>query len=311
MEEIDITTIRYVCTVASFHSFSKAADELFITQPSLSQAIQKLENKLGYPLFKRSTRKVILTDEGAEFIKSAKPLLEHFDKFQNEVNSIQKREIASLTVGLLPIFMELNIQQYIQYYNQTHDHIHITIETHTSQKLLRMLDAGKSDVAICYVTNDWISQHQNKYDCMILDSKNIDVLMHENNPLSSQKYLSLTDIKDETIYTLEKKSAVEKEVFHEMEKIGIAHIHSKTSPSFRNMIGTIAMNQGICFHSEGIWNEYIHPPLVSIPIIPRIQMFITIISLRNTSADNTVRVFREYLYQDYTQSISVYPPPVK
>ena len=64
---MELTQLRYVLQLASTSNFSKAADRLYITQPALSQQINVLEEELGLKLFRRTTRKVTLTEAGADF----------------------------------------------------------------------------------------------------------------------------------------------------------------------------------------------------------------------------------------------------
>lgn len=69
---MELTQLRYVLQLASTSNFSKAADRLYITQPALSQQINVLEEELGLKLFRRTTRKVTLTETGEEFVRGAR-----------------------------------------------------------------------------------------------------------------------------------------------------------------------------------------------------------------------------------------------
>lgn len=299
MNEIDIQTIRYVCTVAQYSSFSKAADALFVTQPSLSQAIQKLENSLGFQLFTRSTRKVSLTEEGKKFIEEAEPLINEYSRFQRSVMQLKKQNTETIAVGLLPTYIELNMPVVLQSFQQTHAGTEIIMETHSSQKLLNMLNAGKIDIAVCYVSRDWIEHNRGQYRCQILITREANVLIHENNPLSKHRYISLSDLESQTVFTLEKKSALEREVFKIMQEYRISPIRTKTCPSFRNMIGIISMNQGVCFHSSDTGNEYIHAPLKSLPLMPQISMAVTLVTLNTSVSNPAADEFLKYFAKNY------------
>ena len=73
---MELTQLRYVLQLASTSNFSKAADRLYITQPALSQQINVLEEELGLKLFRRTTRKVTLTETGEEFVRGAREVLD-------------------------------------------------------------------------------------------------------------------------------------------------------------------------------------------------------------------------------------------
>ena len=87
---MEINQIRYVYYVAKYRNFSLAAEHLFVTQPTLSQQVRRLEDELGFRLFKRSTRTVTLTSEGEAFVKRAKPLLKMYDDLADEMAALKK-----------------------------------------------------------------------------------------------------------------------------------------------------------------------------------------------------------------------------
>ncbi|MDY2983714.1 MAG: LysR family transcriptional regulator [Synergistes jonesii] len=95
---MDFKELNYVVTIADEQSFSKAAEKLFISQPSLSQYIKRLENSLGLKLFKRSTVPIEATNEGKEYIEYARRIL----ILQNEM-SIVLKEVAGTQRGTLSI----------------------------------------------------------------------------------------------------------------------------------------------------------------------------------------------------------------
>ncbi len=77
--------LRYAVKISETHSFSQAAKELFITQPSLSQQIIKLEKELGVRLFERNGNTVILTKAGENFIKDAKQAILSFEQIKSDM----------------------------------------------------------------------------------------------------------------------------------------------------------------------------------------------------------------------------------
>ena len=77
---MELTQLRYVLQLASTSNFSKAADRLYITQPALSQQINVLEEELGLKLFRRTTRKVTLTETGEEFVRGAREVLDRVEE---------------------------------------------------------------------------------------------------------------------------------------------------------------------------------------------------------------------------------------
>ena len=80
--------LLYINTIAEEKSISKASRKLFISQPSLSQAVQRIEEHLGTILFKRTNTGLILTVAGEKYYKMANQILKIYDDFKTEINDI-------------------------------------------------------------------------------------------------------------------------------------------------------------------------------------------------------------------------------
>ena len=107
---MELRHLRYFMTVAQEQSFTKAAEKLYTAQPSLSQQIKDLEHEVGVALFDRTTRKVILTDEGLAFQKYAELTLENAKQAiaaarqvaQQKNNQIQYNIKMGISMGIFP-----------------------------------------------------------------------------------------------------------------------------------------------------------------------------------------------------------------
>lgn len=91
--------MRYVYQIYLDGSFSKAAKSLYITQPALSMAIQKVEADIGMPIFDRSTRPLTLTHAGHIYINTIKDIMLLEDNLHNHINDIQNLKCGSLILG--------------------------------------------------------------------------------------------------------------------------------------------------------------------------------------------------------------------
>ena len=83
----------YIYEVYKEMSFSKAARNLYISQPSLSAAVKKVESRIGFPVFDRSSNPIQLTAPGEEYIRSVERILEVENGFRNYVNDMQKEDL--------------------------------------------------------------------------------------------------------------------------------------------------------------------------------------------------------------------------
>lgn len=98
---IEMRHLRYFIAVAQESNFSRAAEKLHISQPPLSQQIQKLEEELGVKLIERQTRPVMLTEAGKFFYQQAQGLVDQFDQFLDKTQKMARGEEGVLTVAFV------------------------------------------------------------------------------------------------------------------------------------------------------------------------------------------------------------------
>src|SRR3982751_1662583 len=97
-----ITQLEYIVAVDSYRSFVIAAEKCFVTQPTLSMQVQKLEDTLGAKIFDRSKQPVVPTEIGEEIIAQARVLLAESEKIKEIISDRQKELSGELKVGIIP-----------------------------------------------------------------------------------------------------------------------------------------------------------------------------------------------------------------
>ena len=95
---------KYVYEVYREKSFSKAAQNLYISQPSLSARIKKIEQQIGFPLFDRSTSPLQLTEVGEAYIKSAEEIFQIEHRMENYINNLSTLKTGNLALGASNLF---------------------------------------------------------------------------------------------------------------------------------------------------------------------------------------------------------------
>ncbi|OKL36024.1 cidABC operon transcriptional activator CidR [Domibacillus mangrovi] len=101
---MDIKHLHYFIEVTNFNSFSKAAEHLFITQPTISKMIKNLEVELGVELFDRSRKKIVLTDAGRILLEQAKLVDQAFHNLETELDNLLELKKGHIRIGLPPVF---------------------------------------------------------------------------------------------------------------------------------------------------------------------------------------------------------------
>ncbi|MFD6697901.1 MULTISPECIES: LysR family transcriptional regulator [unclassified Microbacterium] len=145
---IPIEHLRVVVTVARCASFSDAARDLRITQPAVSRTIQTVEATVGTALFHRTTRRVELTADGAEFVAVAVEILEGYAAGLKRFTAFQSADQGSLRVAALPVLAGGWLTPVLAGFLTAHPAVQLHLSTGSATRILDSVRAGDADVAV-------------------------------------------------------------------------------------------------------------------------------------------------------------------
>ncbi len=134
--------------VANTGNISRAAKELFISQPAISKSIQKLEESLGCKLFARSSRGVILTEEGALLYDHVKDAFESLNEGEDKLKRSIELGIGHLSIGVSSTLCKHILLPYLQEFIRKNPHISISISCQSSNETLKLLEDNKIDIGL-------------------------------------------------------------------------------------------------------------------------------------------------------------------
>lgn len=135
-------------TIAEEQSFSKAAQKLFIAQPSLSLMVKTLENELGVPLIDRSSKPICLTEAGVEYVRAAEKIQEIEHAYEEYIVALNNLEAGSLRIGTNQLLSSLVLPPYISTFIQKHPKIQISLTDANSTALENEISKGALDIVI-------------------------------------------------------------------------------------------------------------------------------------------------------------------
>lgn len=142
--------MQYFCCIIEKQNITKAAIELFIAQPALSQCVQKLEKELSVTLLMRTKTGVIPTEEGNCFYDFARKTLQEQKNFQKEMIDIQNAERGEIVLGFTGTQATYVLPYFLPKFKKKHPNIHIILEEATSNEIEQRLSSGTIDVGIIH-----------------------------------------------------------------------------------------------------------------------------------------------------------------
>ncbi|HAM79459.1 LysR family transcriptional regulator [Ornithinibacillus bavariensis] len=145
--KLDLYRIFY--TVSQNRSFSKAAQELYMTQSAVSQSISKLENELAIQLFNRTSKGVELTMEGMLLSEHVKSALGMIQVAEDKLSEFKTLKTGQLRIGVGDTISRYFLLPYLEGFHQAHPGINLSILNRTTSEIINLIKAGKVDVGIC------------------------------------------------------------------------------------------------------------------------------------------------------------------
>ena len=145
---MEMHQLAYFESVSRHLHFTRAAEELNVAQPSVSQQIRKLETELGAPLFHRMKRHVTLTEAGETFLPHARAVLQRVDEARLEVQELSGLRRGTLAVGAPPSVGTHLLPRALAAFSSRHPGIALAFREAGSRTLLGLLEQGELDMAV-------------------------------------------------------------------------------------------------------------------------------------------------------------------
>lgn len=144
----NLSSYKIFYTVANAGNISKAAKELYISQPAISKSIQKLEDSLGTKLFERSSRGVTLTDAGELLYTHVKSAFETLTIGEDKLRRSIELGVGHLTIGVSSTLCKYVLLPYLKEFIKKYPHINISISCQSTNQTLKLLEEGKLDIGL-------------------------------------------------------------------------------------------------------------------------------------------------------------------
>lgn len=178
---MDFRELTYVLAIAKHQNLSKAAQELYVSQPTLSKFVQGLEAQLNLKLFSRLGNQFRLTYAGQRYVDRARQILSIKRQLDQELDDIGQREIGELTVALTPMRSVYLLPQVLPAFRRRHPNIQLHILEGNSGLFERMLLEGEVDLA--FFSNALLHP---KLTCEALAKEELVLLLSADHPLAGE-----------------------------------------------------------------------------------------------------------------------------
>jgi LysR family hydrogen peroxide-inducible transcriptional activator len=196
---MELQQLRYFCAIADTGSFTRAAEQTHVSQPSLSQQIRKLEDELGARLFDRLGRTVQLTELGRSFLPRARAILRDLEAARSDVVERKLSISGPISIGVIPTIAPYFLPPILAAFSRKYPEAHITVAEEITPLLLERLRAGTMDVAIVALPLQARSHDFQTFSLMV---EKLYAVLPKQHELAKRRAVSLEELQDDPFLLL-------------------------------------------------------------------------------------------------------------
>jgi LysR family hydrogen peroxide-inducible transcriptional activator len=204
-----ITQLEYIVAVDTYRSFVLAAEKCFVTQPTLSMQVQKLEDTLGVKLFDRSKQPVTPTEIGIEVITQARIMLSESEKIKEIISDRQRELSGELKVGIIPTVSPYILPKIIHGFIEKYPQVKLIVWEQTTEEIVQQLKLGMIDCGIMSTP-----LHESSLTEIPVFYENFVAYVSKNSKLSKKKNINPEDIDMEEIWILNEGHCMREQVLN-------------------------------------------------------------------------------------------------
>lgn len=237
---MELRQLQYFVTIVELMSFSKAAKELHISQPSLSNAMKNLENEIGFQLLERNTRNMRLTEGGEILYRRALHLLSESDAIKKEMAEVGLNGSGELFLGMIESAKHW-IPKIIAQYNQQYPNMHLHLTEVLSEEDVKK--SLKSYETHAIITNQLVKDEE--IEIIPLYREEFVLLLHESHPLHTQALIKLEDLETEPLIITSEGFQTRKDILKAFESEKITPTIKYEIERFETALSFVSENLGI------------------------------------------------------------------
>lgn len=236
-----LVQLEYIVAVDTYRSFVSAAEKCFVTQPTLSMQVQKLEEYLNIKIFDRSKQPIIPTEIGMQIIAQARVVLQENKKIKEIISSQQQDVIGELRIGIIPTIAPYLLPKVISAMLEKYPELKLLIWEYTTEDIIHHLKTGVIDCGI--LATPLVDQNISEIPVYY---ENFVSYISKNSKLYKKKTIDADDLEDENIWLLNEGHCMRTQVLNICRSTKNNRLQSLTynTGSVETLIRMVDVNDG-------------------------------------------------------------------
>ncbi|MFT3896848.1 MAG: DNA-binding transcriptional regulator OxyR [Thermomonas sp.] len=237
---MNLRDLKYLVALADHRHFGKAADASFVSQPTLSTQIKKLEEELGVALVERAPRKVMLTPVGREVVERARKIIAEVDQMGEVARRSRDPEAGTVRLGLFPTLGPYLLPHVVPRIRRRFPQLELLLVEEKSDVLLRRLREGALDAALLA-----LPLHDDQLHAEFLFEEPFLLAVPESHPLAARGSLALDDLSSQTLLLLEDGHCLRDQALDVCRTAGAGENGGFRATSLETLRQMVAANVGV------------------------------------------------------------------
>lgn len=288
---MNITQLKYFHAVATYHTVSLAAQHLYISQPSLSNAIAALEKEFSVSLFYRRHNGMFLTPEGTKLYNSTKELLTRFDEVEEMMVAIGK-DRKQLRLGIPPMISSFIFSDIYRNFILENPDVEISITEKGRYELLDRLNDGLVDVVLL----PHIKPHDTSLSAKKIGSLEVVCCMNKNNRLANAEKITPDMLKDVPLVLFSDSFFQTKTIKGWFATADITPTVSVQTEQLSTAQSMMESNLAVGFMFLDLANK--NKNLSAVPLSPAIHLSVSVIRKKDSYLSDGIKRFEKYFKEN-------------
>lgn len=291
-----LNQLRYFCTASRCHSITKAAEELYVTQPTVSVAIRDLEIEFGISLFYRKGNQLILTQEGESFYEKATYILQYCNELQADYSSMSRVK-PPLRIGIPPMLSTVFFPELLTAFHQDYPEIAVVLEEYGSVRACNLVQNDTLDLALVNMEQYNIDKFHN----VVLANDQVVFCVNKDHRLADKEIVTTKEMSKELLIFFNADSVQNQLLKTRFEMDGyIPNIVMRSSQIYTTL-QFIKTGKYSCFLYSSMLDKFTDSEITGIPLNPPIHIKIGMIWKKGKYISGDMQTFLNFTRMYYRE----------
>lgn len=291
---MELRDIKSFLEVANHNSFTKATEYSYLSQPSLSKAVKKLEEELQVKLFDRSTRHIELTDAGKIVYRQGQQALNLLNELPNLLNELIEIDTGEIKIGIPPLIGTLFFPNIARTFHDQYPNVKLELVELGAKLIEQLVEESKIDVGLIVLPVDELV-----FNVYPFINDEFVLYINQDHPLAKRTSIALSELKDEQFIIFTKDFALHDFIINTCKEAGFTPTISYKSSQWDLILELVASNLGITLLPKSIFEKQNNPIIKTISLQkPSLLWQLAIVTKKDAYQSFALRKFLQMFTKD-------------